>query len=68
VFATKADLAACATKADLAPLATKADVAACATKVELAETKAELIRWMFVFWVGQGAIIAGLMKFLVARI
>jgi hypothetical protein len=30
-----------------------------ATKVELAETKAELVRWMFLFWVGQTAVITG---------
>lgn len=29
----------------------KADVLA--TKVALSETKAELIKWMFIFWIGQ---------------
>lgn len=33
--------------------------AQCATKAELANTKADLIKWMFVFWVGQiGATLA----------
>jgi hypothetical protein len=37
---------------------------ACATKAELAEVKAELIRWMFIFWVGQIAATVALVKFL----
>jgi hypothetical protein len=37
------------TKASI--LATKEDVARTGTKIETA--KAELIKWMFVFWVGQ---------------
>lgn len=33
--------------------------AKCATKAELAECKAEVIKWMFVFWIGQlGATLA----------
>jgi hypothetical protein len=35
-----------ATKADLAALASKADLTPFATKVEMAETKAEIIKWM----------------------
>ncbi|MFQ5856811.1 MAG: LA_3696 family protein [Anaerolineae bacterium] len=30
-------------------------------KTEVAETKAELVRWMFVFWVGQLAAILGIL-------
>jgi hypothetical protein len=45
-FATKADLVPFATKADLVPFATKTDLVPFATKVELAETKAEIIKWM----------------------
>ena len=33
-----------------------------ATKADLANAKAELIRWMFVFWVGQVAVTVGLLK------
>jgi lipoate synthase len=29
----------------------------------LAETKTELVRWMFVFWVGQIAVMIGLLSF-----
>jgi len=43
-----------ATKGDLAEL--KA-----ATKVDLAEMKAELIKWMFIFWVGQFASITAVL-------
>ena len=32
-------------------LATKQDIAE--TKTLIAETKAELIKWMFIFWIGQ---------------
>jgi hypothetical protein len=40
------DLWSLATKADLIPLASKADMTPLATKIELAETKAEIIKWM----------------------
>lgn len=30
-------------------------------RVELAETKADLLRWMFIFWVGQVATILGIL-------
>jgi hypothetical protein len=33
-----------------------------ATKVELAQTETRLVRWMFLFWVGQLAVMAGLIK------
>lgn len=48
-FATKADLDRFATKADLDRFAAKADQQF-AAKADLAEMKAELMRWMFVFW------------------
>jgi len=32
-----------------------------ATKTDLAETKAEIIKWMFIFWVGQFASIVGVL-------
>lgn len=34
-----------------------------ATKAELTEVKAELIRWMFIFWLGLIPVIAALIKF-----
>jgi hypothetical protein len=30
-------------------------------RAQLAETKAELMRWMFIFWVGQVAVTVGMM-------
>ncbi len=33
-----------------------------ATKLDLAETKAAIIRWMFIFWLGQIPIMAMLIK------
>jgi hypothetical protein len=36
-------------------------LAAMATKADLAETKAELLRWMFVFWSGQLVAMIGLL-------
>jgi hypothetical protein len=34
-----------------------------ATKVDLAELKAEIIKWMFIFWVGQIAVTLGIVYF-----
>jgi hypothetical protein len=34
-------------------------LATMATKKELAETKSDLIKWMFIFWVGQAAVTFG---------
>ncbi|HSZ33117.1 MAG TPA: hypothetical protein VK772_07385 [Puia sp.] len=31
-----------------------------ATKVDLAKTRADLLKWMFVFWIGQTATILGI--------
>jgi hypothetical protein len=36
-------------------------LAAMATKVDLAETKAEILRWMFIFWSGQLVAMVGLL-------
>ncbi len=38
-------------------LATKEDIAV--TKALIADTKAELIKWMFIFWIGQVAVTFG---------
>jgi hypothetical protein len=60
---TKADL-----KADLAEL--RADLekqmASLRTelKAEMAEVRVDLIKWMFIFWIGQVAAVFGLIKFL----
>lgn len=32
-------------------------------KADLAEMKADLIKWMFIFWIGQVAALFGLIKF-----
>jgi len=34
-----------------------------ATKEDLANNKAELIKWMFIFWIGQITVIAGLLVY-----
>jgi len=34
-----------------------------ATKTDLAETKADLIKWMFIFWIGQLASFIAIAKF-----
>jgi hypothetical protein len=34
-----------------------------ATKEDLANNKAELIKWMFIFWIGQITVIAGLLTY-----
>jgi hypothetical protein len=36
-----------------------------ATKEDLANLKAEIIKWMFIFWVGQLGAIVAILKFLV---
>ncbi len=42
-------------------LATKEDVAR--LDLKLAETKAEIIKWMFIFWMGQVFVVAGLLAY-----
>jgi len=42
-------------------LATKEDFAR--LDIKIAETKAELIKWMFIFWIGQITVIAGLLVY-----
>jgi hypothetical protein len=34
-----------------------------ATKVDLSEMKAEIIKWMFIFWIGQIAVLLALVYF-----
>lgn len=53
-----------ATKQDIAELRSefKKDIAD--LRVEIANTKSELIRWMFIFWLGLIPIMAGLIKFI----
>ena len=34
-----------------------------ATKADLAETKSEIIKWMFIFWIGQIAVTLALVYF-----
>ena len=41
-------------------LATKEDIAKLDTKI--AETKADIIKWMFIFWISQLAAIIGIVK------
>ena len=45
-----------ATKEDLAKTEGRLDI-------KIAETKAELIKWMFIFWMGQVAVMAGLLAY-----
>ncbi len=42
-------------------LSTKEDLAKLRT--ELANTKAEIIKWMFIFWIGQVAVVAGMLAY-----
>jgi len=46
-------------------LATKEDLARVEGRLEtkIADTKAELVKWMFIFWMGQVAVIAGLLAY-----
>ena len=55
----RAEIAGLATKAQIAGLATKAEIAGLATKADLADLRAELIKWMFLFWAGTS--LAGLL-------
>lgn len=42
--------------------ATKEDIAA--LKIEIAESRAEVIKWMFIFWIGQLASFVAIAKFI----
>ena len=42
-------------------LATKEDIFA--LKVDLAETKSDIIKWMFIFWIGQIAVTLAIVYF-----
>jgi hypothetical protein len=50
-------------------IATKEDLASVRNelKVEIANTKAEMIKWMFIFWVGQLAAMFGLLYFFLKK-
>ena len=66
ILATKQDIAElrAATKQDIAELrsATKQEISELEVKIE--KTKTDLIRWMFIFWVGQiGVLVAILALF-----
>ena len=58
ILATKEDIA--STKEDLA-----ADIAS--TRTLIAETKGELIKWMFIFWIGQVAVTFGFILLFLKR-
>ncbi|MBI1987196.1 MAG: DUF1640 domain-containing protein [Nitrospinae bacterium] len=57
-----------ATKEDLATLRAefKQDLAAlrAEVRIEIANLRADLIKWMFLFWIGQGAVVFGIVRFL----
>jgi len=55
------------TKEDIANLRTefKEDIAKLETKI--AESKAEMIKWLFIFLIGQLAAIIGIIKFFLAK-
>ena len=38
-----------------------------ATKVDLANTKAEIIKWVFIFWVGQIGVTFGCMSYFLKK-
>ena len=48
-----------------ASLATKEDIAN--VRNEIANTKADMIKWMFIFWVGQLAAMFGLLYFFLKK-
>ena len=50
-------------------LATKEDIAKLEGKLEtkIAETKADMIKWMFIFWVGQLAASVAVAKFFLSK-
>lgn len=51
-----------ATKADLAELRVEISGNKGELRGEMGEIKAELMRWMFVFWIGQVAAMVGIVK------
>ena len=56
-----------ATKADLADIKAelKGDLAGLKSglEIKIADLRAELIKWMFIFWIGQMAVVFGIVKF-----
>jgi hypothetical protein len=43
-------------------LATKEDIGN--VRIEIASSKAEMIKWMFIFWIGTISVLSGIMAFL----
>lgn len=42
----------------------KIEAAAAGLRAEMAEMKSEIIKWMFLFWIGQSASVLAIVKFL----
>lgn len=59
ILATKEDIANLEVKIEQIRLATKEDIANLEVKIE--RVKAELIRWMFIFWAGQIGVLVGIL-------
>jgi len=55
-----------ATKADVAALKAELATGLAEVRTEIAAFKADLIKWMFLFWIGQVAVLFGLMKLVLA--
>lgn len=53
-----------ATKRDVAAIEEKIDRSKLELKQEMAEFKAEMLKWMFLFWIGQAAVVIGIVKFI----
>ena len=66
-FATKEDIAKLKgeLKEDLAKLDGKLEARIAETKTVIAENKAEMIKWMFIFWIGQVAATVAIVKLLI---
>lgn len=54
-----------AVQASIKTLATKDDIAA--VRKEASDNKAETIKWMFIFWIGQAAVTFAIISALVKR-
>ncbi len=66
-LATKTDLA--EVKAELKNFATKTDLAEVKAelKTNLAEVKAEILKWMFIFWAGQIGALLAILKLVIVK-
>lgn len=62
-MATREDIKNVATRDDIRNMATKEDLRDLERKIDvkIANLRTELIRWMFVFWIGQFASIVGVL-------